>query len=262
VHARFFHDLRNAANSRFGPREGEVVPVGSQIVNGFLFLRLFCPAIVAPQLYGLADSDPDQRAGRILKVIARVLQYLANFKTEIEGEVFTPENVKAINAFLAENQDAMRAFVDTICSRERATLRVYGRAALPVDLERYGRAAACTFFSSPPPWSLSLTRDRMVYGHDPCRQRARPLVLLRRPLLGAAVAPACVRRRAWAAAEAWPRAEHSHRQRRRTGSGPAGRRSKDNRMSLGSVTEDISNAYKKQWPQNSQPYHYAPPTQA
>jgi len=122
---------------------------------------------VAPQLYGLADSDPDQRAGRILKVIARVLQYLANFKTEIEGEVFTPENVKAINGFLAENQDAMRAFVDTICSRERATLRVYGRAALPVDLERY---AAPVPEHLPPPWTASLTRDRMAYNHDSNRQ--------------------------------------------------------------------------------------------
>ena len=132
--------MRNAANKAFPPVEGEPVPTGYLVVNGFLFLRLFCPAIVAPQLYGLTETDPDLRSSRVLKVIARVLQNLANFKAEVEGESFTPENARAVNQFLKDNQQAMRIFVDGVCSRERATLRVYGRAALPVDLERYASA--------------------------------------------------------------------------------------------------------------------------
>ena len=109
---------------------------GQIVVTSFLFLRLFCPAVVAPQLYNLVDANPDQRTTRILKVIARILQYLANFKTEIEGDVFTPDNARVVNAFLKDNQVNMRNYIDGVCSREKSSLRVYGRVALPVDLER------------------------------------------------------------------------------------------------------------------------------
>jgi hypothetical protein len=134
--ASFFSDVRAAANKAFPSKETEHATAGNLAVNGFLFLRLLCPAIVAPQLYGLSETMPDLRAGRILKVIARVVQYLANFKTEIEGDVFTPDNARAVNAFLRDNQPAMRAYVDTVCSRDKASLRLFGRNALPVDLER------------------------------------------------------------------------------------------------------------------------------
>ena len=135
---RFFYDVRAAANKAFPVKEGEAVTTGQVVINGFLFLRLFCPAIVAPQLYNLVDTDPDPRTSRILKVIARILQYLANFKTEIEGDIFTPDNARVVNAFLKDNQATMRSFIDTVCNRDKASLRVFGRVALPVDLERYG----------------------------------------------------------------------------------------------------------------------------
>ena len=194
---RFFYDVRAAANKAFPVKEGEAVTTGQVVINGFLFLRLFCPAIVAPQLYNLVDTDPDPRTSRILKVIARILQYLANFKTEIEGDIFTPDNARVVNAFLKDNQATMRSFIDTVCNRDKASLRVFGRVALPVDLERYGvgpglrvwwkGAVGLSTHSEP------CARERTVCSGAVAWQGARAPLLLQPALLQAALGAACVR---------------------------------------------------------------------
>ena len=43
-------------------------------VGNFLFLRLFCPALVDSFEYGLMDSPPDTASLRLLVLISKVLQ--------------------------------------------------------------------------------------------------------------------------------------------------------------------------------------------
>lgn len=47
-------------------------------VGAFIFLRFFCPAIVAPDAEGLVSSTPSKEMRRGLLLIAKVVQNLAN----------------------------------------------------------------------------------------------------------------------------------------------------------------------------------------
>jgi neurofibromin 1 len=47
-------------------------------VGAFIFLRFFCPAIVAPDAEGLIASAPSKEMRRGLLLIAKVVQNLAN----------------------------------------------------------------------------------------------------------------------------------------------------------------------------------------
>lgn len=47
-------------------------------MGAFIFLRFFCPAIVAPEVEGLVSSPPPKEMRRGLLLIAKVIQNLAN----------------------------------------------------------------------------------------------------------------------------------------------------------------------------------------
>jgi hypothetical protein len=49
-----------------------------QALGGYLFLRLFCPAISTPEMYGICKEPPSPEARRHLLLVAKVLQTLAN----------------------------------------------------------------------------------------------------------------------------------------------------------------------------------------
>jgi neurofibromin 1 len=47
-------------------------------VGAFIFLRFFCPAIVAPEVEGLVSTVPSKDMRRGLTLIAKIIQNLAN----------------------------------------------------------------------------------------------------------------------------------------------------------------------------------------
>lgn len=131
---RLFVQLAALVRTRFADRP-KASPSAAQsemvAVNGFLFLRFFCPAILSPKPYGAADGvQVDARVAKALKRIARVMQYLANFKADVkasEGEDgLTSEEARS---FLAANRDAMKVFVDDLIS--------------PTKLESYAQLPFC-----------------------------------------------------------------------------------------------------------------------
>jgi len=79
-------------------------------VSGFIFLRFFCPAILSPKLFGLAEQHPDPVTARTLTLIAKILQNLANL-TEFASK---EPHMKESNIFIKNHINEMKYFIDAI----------------------------------------------------------------------------------------------------------------------------------------------------
>jgi len=75
-------------------------------MGGFLFLRLLCPSLMAPQVYGLLKEPPNAMAQRQLILIAKVMQNLANDTLPGKKEGY----MERLNEFITSNQDRLRSF--------------------------------------------------------------------------------------------------------------------------------------------------------
>lgn len=75
-------------------------------MGGFLFLRMLCPALMAPQVYGLLDSPPHPVAQRQLILVAKVLQNLANDTLPGTKEAY----MEQLNSFIVTNKASLERF--------------------------------------------------------------------------------------------------------------------------------------------------------
>ncbi|KAL6887139.1 hypothetical protein GGI43DRAFT_426134 [Trichoderma evansii] len=78
-------------------------------VGAFIFLRFFCPAIVAPEVEGLVSTPPSKEMRRGLLLIAKIIQNLANnvlFGTKepymFPLNLFLVQNIHVVIGFLRE----------------------------------------------------------------------------------------------------------------------------------------------------------------
>ncbi|KAK0544924.1 hypothetical protein OC846_005871 [Tilletia horrida] len=69
--------IRSEVDAKFAGREG-TVDAGKQAVGAFAFLRLICPAIAAPHLYGILPSAPEPALAKVLTTLAKIILVLAN----------------------------------------------------------------------------------------------------------------------------------------------------------------------------------------
>ncbi|PAA78231.1 hypothetical protein BOX15_Mlig000295g2 [Macrostomum lignano] len=81
--------------------------LGDTLVSASLFLRLLCPAILGPTLFGLTQELPSQRAARSLTLIAKTIQNLANGTLYGAKEAY----MQFMNRFLEERTTEMRLFL-------------------------------------------------------------------------------------------------------------------------------------------------------
>ncbi|ORX55529.1 hypothetical protein BCR36DRAFT_188243, partial [Piromyces finnis] len=79
-------------------------------ISGFIFLRFFCPAILSPKLFGLAEQHPDPTTARTLTLIAKILQNLANLTEFASKEPHMSES----NNFIKNHINEMKCFIDAI----------------------------------------------------------------------------------------------------------------------------------------------------
>ncbi|XP_063718248.1 uncharacterized protein LOC134845249 isoform X4 [Symsagittifera roscoffensis] len=86
---------------------GEVV---DNIITGSIFLRFLCPAIMTPNLFALHNAYPPDNTVRTLKLVAKLLQALANNSTLGEKESY----MTFMNPFMNEQFANMRKFLDDI----------------------------------------------------------------------------------------------------------------------------------------------------
>ncbi|KDN46647.1 hypothetical protein K437DRAFT_106884 [Tilletiaria anomala UBC 951] len=108
-----FH-LRSLVNARF---TATGTGSGIQGVGAFVFLRLICPAITSPQLFGLLQASPSPSHSKLLLMIAKVFLALANKKTEFDKD--KEPVLSSLNFFLKEQAstyDDFITFVSTVDS--------------------------------------------------------------------------------------------------------------------------------------------------
>jgi len=118
-----FRQICNALQKRVSVK----FPESSQTsVGGFLFLRVFCPAIVAPSGFGIVPTAPGGTAQRGLTLIAKTLQNVANNVTFGNKEEF----MIWLNPFITSNFSACQDYFD-----EMATIPIDGNEGL-VDVEQ------------------------------------------------------------------------------------------------------------------------------
>ncbi|XP_007101492.2 RAS protein activator like-3 [Physeter macrocephalus] len=84
--------------------------LGPRLVCASLFLRLLCPAILSPSLFGLAPEHPAPGPARTLTLIAKVIQNLANHAPFGEKEAY----MSFMNSFLEDHGPAMQHFLDQV----------------------------------------------------------------------------------------------------------------------------------------------------
>ena len=62
-------------------------------VAGFMFLRFICPAIVAPEAYGIIRDKISSKARRTLILVSKVLQNLANGIKFVKEPYMAPTDI-------------------------------------------------------------------------------------------------------------------------------------------------------------------------
>jgi hypothetical protein len=105
-----FVRMESAIKMRFGSEDAVYKAVG-----GFLFLRFICPAITAPQYYGLLQQNPNEVVQRQLVLIAKVLQNLANMASVNTKEQY----MEKVADFVDRNIPKIKSFYTSLLDPER-----------------------------------------------------------------------------------------------------------------------------------------------
>ncbi|XP_039099182.1 RAS protein activator like-3 isoform X1 [Hyaena hyaena] len=133
-----FSDWREACKARGSEA------LGPRLVCASLFLRLLCPAILAPSLFGLAPEHPPPGPARALTLIAKVIQNLANSAPFGEKEAY----MGFMNSFLEDHGPAMQHFLDRVAmvDVDAAPSGYQGSSDLALQLAVL-HAQLCTIFA-------------------------------------------------------------------------------------------------------------------
>jgi len=79
-------------------------------IGGFIFLRLFCPAVSSPEAYGIVEEPPSSDSRRLLILITKVLQNLSN---DVEFGSKEPYMTK-MNDFIQSNRPKLTTFYELL----------------------------------------------------------------------------------------------------------------------------------------------------
>ena len=77
-------------------------------VSSFLFLRLLCPSILSPKMFGVYDEHPEGNVSRTLTYIAKTLQNLANLADFAVKE----PHMTFMNTFISESMENMKMTIE------------------------------------------------------------------------------------------------------------------------------------------------------
>jgi len=84
------------------------------VVGGFVFLRFLCPAIIAPDQYGLIPKKPNLHASRAFVLITKILQSVSN---GVEYDGSKEDYMQRLNPFIKRNRLYVNVFFDNLTDR-------------------------------------------------------------------------------------------------------------------------------------------------
>jgi len=84
-------------------------------VAGFYFLRLMCPAITNPHVYGLQREPPDEVSQRYLILLSKVLQNIANGTLPGNKEKY----MESLNEFIQSHLDNAVQFFERLAAKPK-----------------------------------------------------------------------------------------------------------------------------------------------
>jgi len=110
-------EIREVCNYMKQTTDHKFPDKGSYAIGNFIFLRLICPAIVAPEVYALVDADVSSAARKALLLVAKYLQNLANGGT-ITGQIVLEKEANAgiieLNDFISKNKITFKNYVTVL----------------------------------------------------------------------------------------------------------------------------------------------------
>ncbi|KAJ2893497.1 GTPase activating factor [Coemansia aciculifera] len=146
-----FAGIRRAAGA-FYSEHGAFEQVQYSCISGFVFLRLLCPAMLAPKSFGLVGQNPCASSLRVLTLMAKGIQCAANLTDfALKEPYMQPMNsfvqrcIPKLKQFIDDIADDSVAVPDTVKANSQSGSNASDLLAIDGDREL---AALCTFVSS------------------------------------------------------------------------------------------------------------------
>ena len=123
--------IRQICHCLYGLTEAKFPDCANFGVAGFIFLRFICPAIVAPDTYGVVKTPLSSGLRRTLILVSKVLQNLAN-GTKVSKEGY----MKPTDIFVEQNYDAIQHYFQEIATVPQVSKdqKKNGFSIIPVPL--------------------------------------------------------------------------------------------------------------------------------
>jgi len=109
---RILYNIRCKVDAKFSHHQTAVDP-GKQAVSAFAFLRLICPAIATPHLYGILPSAPEPRTSKILTTLAKIILSLGNRRSGFEKDTW----LAPMTDFLRTQANLYDDYINTISTQ-------------------------------------------------------------------------------------------------------------------------------------------------
>ncbi|KAH3760650.1 gtpase-activator protein for Ras family gtpase [Pelomyxa schiedti] len=116
--------LRNEVSRKFDSRAGVIA------VSGMMFLRFFCPNILAPTALGILPAAPPHATLRTLLLITKTMQNLVNYAELNSKEGF----MAAMDDFIMDKRPAISAWYDQLTEIPQDWVKKYTPCASLTDL--------------------------------------------------------------------------------------------------------------------------------
>ncbi|KAJ1734277.1 GTPase activating factor [Coemansia biformis] len=136
---RVFCSIRRVASTVFDRKY--LGQVRYSCISSFVFLRLLCPAMLAPKAFGLVYTVPSAACLRTLTLLAKGIQCAAN----LSGSVGKEPYMQPMNSFVQSCIPKLKLFIDTIAEPPDRPDTV--GECVPID-GKHELAVLCAFIHS------------------------------------------------------------------------------------------------------------------